>query len=189
MLSEKGKDRLLTLAREALWSHLTGKSSLVAEAPPEELMAPRGAFVSLHRAGDLRGCIGTFEATESLFKTVQSMAIASGTRDPRFDLVTADELDAIEIEISVLSPRRTIRDVNEIVVGQHGLYVTSGYRHGVLLPQVATDCGWDAETFLSHTCQKAGLPADAWKGGDIKLEVFEAEVFSETPKGSPLGKR
>lgn len=182
MLSEKGKDRLLSLAREVLRTHLSGKPAPVMEEPPEELATLAGAFVTLHHGEQLRGCIGTFEASEPLIKTVEKMAIAAGTRDPRFDPVTIDELDDIEIEISILSPRRPVSGVEEIVVGRHGLYVTRGFQHGVLLPQVATDCGWDAETFLSHTCLKANLPSDAWKRGDVTIEVFEAEVFSEPPK-------
>lgn len=188
MLSGKGKDRLLSLAREVLRAHLSGRPVAGMENLPDELNVPAGAFVTLHREGDLRGCIGTFQASEALWRTVQQMAVAAGTRDPRFDPVTLHELDDIDIEISVLSPRRPIGGVDEIVVGRHGLYVTRGFQHGVLLPQVATDQGWDPETFLSHTCLKAGLPADAWKRGDVTIEVFEAEVFSETPKGSPSGK-
>lgn len=179
MLSGKGKDTLLSLARETLSSHLAGKSPPEVTSPPDELAALCGAFVSLHKGDALRGCIGTFEASEPLFKTVERMAISAGTRDPRFDPVTADELSEIEIEISVLSPRRPIRDFSEIVVGRDGLCVTRGFHHGVLLPQVATDQEWDAETFLSHTCLKAGLDANAWREGDLVIEVFEAEIFSE----------
>ena len=140
---------------------------------------PCGAFVSLHKQGGLRGCIGTFIGLRPLVNTVQEMAISASLNDPRFPPVSEDELKEIDIEISVLSPLREIKDLSEIEVGRHGIYITRGYLSGVLLPQVATEYAWDRDTFLQHTCQKAGLPPDAWKQEGTKIEIFSAQVFGE----------
>jgi AmmeMemoRadiSam system protein A len=140
---------------------------------------PSGAFVSLHKLGQLRGCIGTFTSPRPLVNTVQEMAISSSQRDPRFPPVQDEEMQDIDIEISVLSPLREIQDVGEIEVGRHGIYITKGFYSGVLLPQVATEYGWNRETFLEHTCMKAGLPPETWKEAGVKIEIFEAQVFGE----------
>jgi AmmeMemoRadiSam system protein A len=107
------------------------------------------------------------------------MAYASATSDPRFPPVTERDVPRLDLEISVLSPLRQIRSVDEIDVGRHGLVVKGGGRHGLLLPQVATEAGWDSETFLGYTCEKAGLSRDAWRSDDTKIFVFTALVFGE----------
>lgn len=180
VLSDAARESLLRLARSQI-EHVierAGDAPLEAEGP--ELNA--GAFVSLHIAGRLRGCIGTFETSRPIREQVREMAVAAATRDPRFPPMTAQELPEVDIEISVLTPPRAISDVSEIVVGTHGLIVTRGYRRGVLLPQVAIEHGWDRQTFLEHTCVKAGLPADAWNSPETIVEVFTAEVFGEKPR-------
>lgn len=138
----------------------------------------RGAFVTLHKKGALRGCIGYIEAIEPLVEAVREMAYAAAFRDPRFSPLTADEFDEIDIEISVLSPIFTIENPQDVVVGTHGLIVSYGGRRGLLLPQVPVEQGWDRGTFLQHTCLKAGLPPDALEQG-AKLEGFTATVFGE----------
>jgi AmmeMemoRadiSam system protein A len=110
---------------------------------------------------------------------VKEVAVSSAFEDPRFPPVQRSELAQLTIEISVLSPLRRITDPREVVVGVHGILIRRGFRSGLLLPQVATEQGWDRETFLAHTCRKAGLPMDAWKSPDVVLEVFSATVFSE----------
>lgn len=117
-------------------------------------------------------------------RTVADMARAAAFEDTRFRPLTAEELPDVDLEISVLTPMRRIADVTEIEVGRHGLWVAQGHRRGVLLPQVATCCGWGRETFLEQTCLKAGLPRDAWRRG-AEIYVFEAEVFGEKEKTSP----
>jgi AmmeMemoRadiSam system protein A len=109
---------------------------------------------------------------------VEECAIAAASRDPRFPPLTAGELPAVDIEISVLTPICPVGDVTEIEVGRDGLVAQDGYRRGLLLPQVASERGWDRETFLSHTCLKAGLRSDAWRTG-ARISRFQAEVFSE----------
>jgi AmmeMemoRadiSam system protein A len=138
-----------------------------------------GAFVTIHKKGQLRGCIGNMIGQGPLVETIQEMAIASSTGDPRFRPVNVDELKDIDIEISVLSPLREIKDVNEIEVGTHGILMSRGMFHGVLLPQVATEYCWDRTTFLQHTCMKAGLPEDAWQDPKTRIEIFSAQVFRE----------
>jgi AmmeMemoRadiSam system protein A len=152
-------------------------------APPEPspaLREKRGAFVTLHErsTGDLRGCIGYIEPLFPLAETVTRAALAAALHDRRFAPVTAAELPGLVIEISVLSPPQPIRP-DAIVVGRHGLIISAGGRSGLLLPQVATELGWDAETFLDQTCRKAGLPAGTWRRPETELLGFTATVFGE----------
>jgi AmmeMemoRadiSam system protein A len=137
-----------------------------------------GAFVTLQEKGELRGCIGHMWSNEELYRLVQQMAVAAATEDPRFEPVQQEELADIDIEISVLSPMQLVKDVSEIQVGRDGLYIVAGPYAGVLLPQVATEWGWDRDEFLREVCLKAGLPSDAWKKG-ATLYRFSAQVFGE----------
>jgi len=178
-LTPEEKKRLLQIARQTISRHLKKGKVEQEQADTDALAAPCGAFVTLHRQGMLRGCIGTFVSKRPLVDTVQEMAISASTRDPRFAPMSEDELGEVDVEISVLSPLRQIKDPNEIEVGRHGIFITRGFYSGVLLPQVATEQGWDRDTFLQQTCVKAGLAADAWKDPDTKIEVFEAQVFGE----------
>ncbi len=136
-----------------------------------------GAFVTLNKRGQLRGCIGNIISARPLITTVADMTEAAALHDPRFNPVQPSELKDITFEISVLTPIRTVKDVKEIVIGRDGIIITRGYNRGLLLPQVATEYGWDLQTFLEQTCRKAGLPASAWKEKGTTIEVFSAEVF------------
>jgi AmmeMemoRadiSam system protein A len=177
-LAKQEKTLLLELAREAIDRRLENRFQLrKVESPP--LALPHGAFVTLHRQGELRGCIGRVRSLDPLYATVQEMAVAAAFQDPRFKPVARDEFSLLEIEISVLSPPETIADPTQIEVGKHGLIISSGPYSGLLLPQVATEWGWDAETFLNHTCLKAGLPENYWRQTQVKIEAFTAQVFSE----------
>ena len=181
MLSQLQRTQLLKTAREAIAAVLDGRRPELDPATfDDDLRRPAGAFVSLHdRGGDLRGCIGSIVPVAPLCQAVVSSAVNAAFRDPRFDPLTKDELGNIELEISVMGPIEEVRDTAEIEVGRDGLIITKGRNSGLLLPQVATDFGWDLETFLSHTCTKAGLPPDAWRSPDCRIERFSAEVFSE----------
>ncbi len=140
--------------------------------------ADRACFVSLHSAdGGLRGCIGTLEPRGALGESVVQMAVSAGQKDPRFTPVGADELPGLSVEISVLSPHEPVSGPGDVEVGRHGLLVRGRGRSGVLLPQVASEYGWDPETFLAQTCRKAGLPATAWRDPDVRVWRFSAEVF------------
>ncbi|MEE9516343.1 MAG: AmmeMemoRadiSam system protein A [Candidatus Adiutricales bacterium] len=173
------KEILLKLARFAIMERLGSEAELPVYEPSSGLNMPCGAFVSLHRKGQLRGCIGTFSAQNPLEKTVQEMARAAAFQDPRFAPVSESEIAEIDLEISALSPMREIEDIEKIEVGRHGLYVVDGPYSGVLLPQVAVEQVWDRYTFLEQTCLKAGLDRNRWRSGDIKIFVFSAQVFGE----------
>jgi AmmeMemoRadiSam system protein A len=179
MTSDADRALLLRMARDAVAAHVNPQfQSAIGILQSAILVRPGGAFVTLHTRGDLRGCIGHIEATEPLGRVVVRCAVAACSSDPRFPPVAAGELDAIDVEISLLGPLERIDGPQEIVVGRDGLVVERGRQRGLLLPQVATEWGWDAETFLAHTCLKAGLPRGAWKQG-ASLWRFEAEVFGE----------
>ncbi|MFO1464706.1 MAG: AmmeMemoRadiSam system protein A [bacterium] len=182
MLKEREKSELLRFARFAVEEQLRQGRAEFREASEAGLHRPGGAFVTLHRGEELRGCIGRIISPDPLYRTVQEMAIAAATQDYRFSPVRFEELVEIEFEISALTEPKPIAGVEEIQVGLHGLIVSAGARRGLLLPQVATEYGWDAATFLSHTCQKAGLPLDYWRHGPLRIEAFSAEVFSEGPR-------
>ena len=174
------RQELLRLARQTVESVARTGKPPAYECTLPALERKRGAFVTLHQRGRLRGCIGHFEAERPVWKTVMEMAIAASTQDPRFPRVSAAELDSLDYEISVLSPLRKIKDWREIRLGIHGVQVGRGFRRGVFLPQVATETGWDLDTFMGELCsQKAGLPREAWKDPRTDLYVFTAEVFSD----------
>jgi len=175
--NETDRRRLLQIAREAITAHVSGAPAVELSACPS-LERPGGAFVSIHHGGELRGCIGLLEA-QSLLRVVRDCAVAACSADPRFTPVSADELVALEIEVSVLGSFEPIASPDDIEVGRHGLLVEQEGQRGLLLPQVATEWRWDRETFLAQTCNKAGLRRDAWKQG-AKVWRFEAEVFGES---------
>ncbi len=181
-LSPQQKAMLLALARRAIRERVRGVVSTSALPLDPVLQQLGAAFVTLTKGGALRGCIGFVRAAQSLAETVRHCAVAAATSDPRFPPVAAADLPNLQMEISALSPLRRIETVDEIRVGVHGLYVSQGARHGLLLPQVATEHGWDRDTFLSHTCLKAGLPGDAWRGG-AEIQVFTVDRFSD---GRPI---
>ncbi|MBN2564268.1 MAG: AmmeMemoRadiSam system protein B [Candidatus Eisenbacteria bacterium] len=178
-LSEKERSALLTLARRSIEAALEGGRPPRLEVSSPALSTECGAFVTLERRGALRGCIGYIRGIKPLGQTVSEMAVQAALHDPRFPPVSRDELDGLTIEISVLSPLLVVNDVSEIVVGKHGLIIQQGARSGLLLPQVATDQGWDRDTFLDHTCLKAGLQPGCWRGDDVTILKFTAEVFGE----------
>jgi hypothetical protein len=145
--------------------------------PTDKLAEHLGAFVTLTIRGRLRGCIGHIVGTRPLHETIAEMAGCAAFQDPRFPPLSRGELAELEIEISILGPVTPCPDVNKIEVGRHGLIVRRGGSSGLLLPQVAVEWKWDRETFLAHTCQKAGLPSDCWKRPGTDVLWFEAEVF------------
>jgi AmmeMemoRadiSam system protein A len=182
-LSDRDKAQLLRLARQAIEQCTLGRHlPALAEPEMDSLGARCGVFVTLRKAGLLRGCIGHIEASTSLWQTVRECAVAAASRDPRFEPVTPLELADLQIEISVLSALTDIRP-EEVEVGRHGLLISRDFHRGLLLPQVATQWRWDREQFLEQTCIKAGLPPDAWRQGS-RIQAFTAEVFAES-KGCP----
>lgn len=181
-LTPQEGQRALALARASLEHYVRTGARLT---PPEPftggLAQPCGAFVSLHtRGGDLRGCIGHMIGEGPLGELILELAVSAGTRDSRFEAVTEPELDDLVYEISVLTPMQPI-DPTNVTPGVHGLYIRRGRYGGVLLPQVATEWGWDRETFLDQTCRKAGLPEGAWREPNTEVLAFTAQVVSENP--------
>jgi len=176
-LSAEEKEKLREVAFHAIRCRCMGEAmpDIAVEAP--RLKEPGAAFVCIHKGKDLRGCIGMIEARAPLWETIKRMAVEAAFGDPRFCAIAGDELDKIDIEISVLTPMRRIGDLSEIEIGKHGLFIRRGIRSGLLLPQVATEHNWNREQFLKWTCNKAGLPEEAWKDEDVELYVFSADVF------------
>ena len=176
-LSDQDKETLRHIAKTVIENTSQGKPmpGFTVESPV--LKEKRGAFVTITRKGQLRGCIGYVQPYKSLFRTVEEMAAQAAFHDPRFEPVTEKELADLEIEISALTPLRRVADVEEIEVGKHGILIEKGFHSGLLLPQVAAENGWDRETFLEHTCLKAGLPRDAWKAEDTVISIFSADIF------------
>jgi AmmeMemoRadiSam system protein A len=181
MLDKDDRAALLRLARTTLESHYSRKTTPAYNPSGQALMERKGAFVSLHRGDDLRGCIGQLYPDRELYKIVQHCILSAALEDTRFMPVVEEELPELNIEISVLTPFRRIRRIEEIEVGKHGLYIVQGRFRGLLLPQVATQFGWDRLTFLKQTCRKSGLPDSAWQDPQTIIHTFEAEVFSDSP--------
>jgi len=170
----------LDIARRTLAASFSdGAYSLSADLPAI-FKEKRGAFVTLRDNEQLRGCIGIFEGRENLAETIKEMAMAAAFDDSRFPPLTADELEKIKIEISVLSPMQRVASADEIELGKHGVYVSRDWQNGVYLPQVAEETGWGKEKFLDSLCEeKAGLPKNCWRDGTAELSVFTAQVFKE----------
>ena len=180
-MNNKDRSQLLDTARKSIEYYLNHRKHHILDNQNNPVfMEERAVFVTLHKNGNLRGCIGHMHARMPLYKAVIEMAEASAFEDPRFPTVQKKELDKIEIEISVLSPMERIFDYKKIRMGIDGVWIKKGFRSGVYLPQVAIDTGWDRETFLQSLCSsKAGLPADAYKDIDIEIYIFQVEKFSE----------
>jgi MEMO1 family protein len=179
-LEENDKIELLRIARNTVKEYIGDHKmpDIDVKNLSDNLKTKCGAFVTLKENGELRGCIGRFDAAEPLYKVVQNMAVASSTQDYRFSPVELNEVDKLEIEISVLTPMRKIKSIDEIELGKHGIYIRKGMNGGTFLPQVATETGWTKEEFLGHCAQdKAGIGWNGWKDADIY--VYEALVFSE----------
>jgi uncharacterized protein len=182
-LAEAAKQTLLDVARRAV-RLAAERGELLADLPSDEvLQRPTGAFVTLHRFGRLRGCVGQLASNEPLISVVAYCAMAAALEDPRFTPMNAAELDGIEIEISVLSSLAEISP-DQIEAGKHGLLVSNRGNRGVLLPQVALEHQWEARRFLEETCVKAGLEREAWRDAQTRIQAFTAEIFSEANSGA-----
>jgi AmmeMemoRadiSam system protein A len=179
-LSTSEKKYLLALARKVIDLKVEGKDQEREAYFSPTLKEQRGVFVTLNKSHQLRGCIGYIEGLKPLQIAVEDMALAAAFDDPRFPSIEKKEVKEIEIEISILSPLETITDPNQIEIGRHGIIIEQGLMRGLLLPQVATEYDWDVHTFLEQTCQKAGLPKDAWQDTATTIQIFSAEIFSES---------
>jgi len=179
-LNDEQKKFLLKIARETVDLYVKTGKAAEFNIQDKRLLNEEGAFVTIHKNGNLRGCIGNIIGRGPLAKTVRDMAVAASSKDPRFPPITPDELPKTDVEVSVLSRPRVTKDVNEIIMGKHGVIISKGFKSGVFLPQVADETGWSRDEFLSQLCsQKAGLPRDCWKNLETKIEIFTAQVFGE----------
>ena len=181
MLNQQQRTRLLRIARESIAAVLAGRRpELSPDEFDDDLRRPAGSFVTLKtKEGDLRGCIGSIYPVAPLWQAVSESAINAAFRDPRFNPISPEELAELELEISVMGPIEEVTNPDEIEVGRDGLIVRRGRSAGLLLPQVASEYGWDRQTFLSQTCVKAGLPPDSWRFPECRIEKFAAEVFGQ----------
>lgn len=186
MLEESDRRLLVAVARERITANLEERKPFLPE-PTEAVLVLSGAFVTLHtvsgRARELRGCIGHIEARSSLYDTISSAAVSAAFQDFRFPPLTLAELPSVELEISVISPFERVSTPEDVEPGTHGLFIRLGGSSGLLLPQVASERKWDRDTFLAHTCRKAGLPPDAWRDPAAEISRFTAEVFDEASLG------
>lgn len=187
MLNEEEKKTALRVARYVLESWIRDKkkpTDIEKKFPiTETLKEKRGVFVTLEvgrqsKKKKLRGCVGYITGVKSVYKTIADNAINASTEDSRFSPVTAKELEKISIEVSVMTPLEVCRP-EDIVVGRDGIIIQKGFYSGLLLPQVATEYGWDRIEFLEQTCWKAGLYENAWKEPDTVIKKFSAQVFNE----------
>ncbi len=175
-LGEENRRFLKTVAREAVERHVRGQELERPLYDDPRLKKEWGAFVTLKIGGLLRGCIGNIVSDQPLPETIAELAVKSASSDPRFPPIGPAELESLDIDISVMGPLQEVKDIGEIVIGRDGLVIEKGLNRGLLLPQVASEHGFDVPTFLSQTCLKAGLPLDAWKKG-ARIYRFPAEVF------------
>jgi hypothetical protein len=193
-LSQEDGRAVVELARSAIEAHVRGEKLRLQSWSSGFLSQERGVFVTLNTVGQgpdkLRGCIGFPYPVKKLGEAVQEAAIASASEDPRFPPVRPGELGSIVVEVSVLTPPKPLEakrraDLQKMVrIGKDGLIVSRSYTSGLLLPQVATEFGFDQQEFLCQACLKAGLMPDAWLDQETKLHVFQAEVFAEkSPRG------
>ena len=181
MLTDEQRRVLVDVARRSVAARVSGLRWTLAGVP--DVPAAPGVFVTLKIAGVLRGCLGTLECAGDLAGEVARCAANAASEDTRFPPVTATDLPALTVEVSVLGPLERIdpRAAGALTIGRHGLVVEQGRHRGLLLPQVATEWGWSAEQFLRQTCRKAGLEPQAWEH-DAIVYRFAAEVFGEVPE-------
>ncbi len=181
MLHAEQKKFLLGLAREAIAAHWSDAAPSEGVTEKSETAEPsyQGVFVSLLLHDRLRGCVGSLKTVANLRETIAHAAQAAAFQDPRFPPLPQDELDEVQIEISLLHPLQILQSPEEIEIGEDGVMIRLGEKHGLLLPQVASKRHWEGHTFLQHVCRKADLPPDAWQNPQAELFRFRAEIFSD----------
>jgi uncharacterized protein (TIGR00296 family) len=185
MLSQSDGDFLVKLARKAIKAYVQNRDVINPPKAPEYMNEKMGVFVTIHKNSDLRGCIGYPEPIKPLITALIEVAIGAATEDPRFPPVKLQELDEIQLEVSVLTkPEIIIVEkpadyINKIIIGEDGLIMERGMFRGLLLPQVPVEWGWDVEEFLANTCMKAGMSPDCWLHEDIKIYAFKSQIFEE----------
>ncbi len=175
-ITDEDRKSMLVWARQCIEEHLTGRKP---HRPDFSAYPSCGAFVTLHKNGQLRGCIGYTVSSDPLDETLKEAALAAAFQDPRFPPLKQDELEAIDLEISLLTPPEPVGSPEDLEMGTHGGIIRSGYNSGLFLPQVATEQGWGTQEFMDHLCRKAGLPPTYWKTDKYELYRFTAVILSE----------
>lgn len=179
MLSKVAETYLLKTARQAIIHQVRQQDFQPEPMADTSLNVCSGCFVTINQNGHLRGCIGNFQSQQPLYREIATMAVAAASQDPRFPPMGEEDLDNFRLEITVLSTLKKISETSEIEVGKHGIYIIKEHNHGVLLPQVATEYGWDRETFLRQTSVKAGLTENSWQHPDTDIYIFSGQIFHE----------
>jgi len=172
------KKEFLKLARQTIENFLKDGTKEYPETAIPKFLEKRGVFVTLHKKGSLRGCIGYPLPIKPLIESIVDNAISSAAEDPRFKSVTASELKDIDIEISILTVPQKVESYKDVKVGRDGIIITKGFMRGLLLPQVPVEQNWGLEEYISHGCMIAGLPMDEWRRG-VSIEIFQGIVFGE----------
>ena len=173
------KKELLKVARATIENYLKDGSRDYPPVDNPKFKEKRGVFVTLHKKGDLRGCIGYPLPIKPLIEAVVDNAISSSTEDYRFSPVKLTEMEDIDLEISVLTVPQKVESYRDVVVGRDGIIISKGMNRGLLLPQVPVEQKWNLEEYISYGCMKAGLPTNEWKKG-VEIETFQGIVFGET---------
>lgn len=173
------KDTLLQIARNAITCHLEDRIPSKLPGLDAKLLQKSGAFVTLQKGEQLRGCVGQITSDKPLYETVAQTAIAAATCDPRFHQVDLLEMPELTIEISVLTSLQPLEHLEDLEIGVHGLYIKNDTYSGLLLPQVATAYNWDRTQFLQQVCKKAQLPEEAWQDPETEIYLFSSQVFGE----------
>ena len=172
--------RSATITRRTTEQFLTNEVVFAYQARNPDLLQPMGAYVTYEKSGELRGCLGRLEGDRPAYLNVQYAALAAALADPRFPAVTAEELDELTLEITLLYPMQQVESPDEILIGRDGVLMRVGETDGALfLPQVPLDQGWDLEDTLVQLCRKAGLPDDAWQSPDARFYTFAGQWFGE----------
>lgn len=186
---------LIQLAKDSIRTYFSDSEPEISKDIKQKYSENRGVFVTLHKEGQLRGCIGFTEPRFPLYEGIARAARLAAFEDPRFSQLQRDEFESILIEISILTVPQLIRikkpeDYLKLIkIGTDGLIIKSGMFSGLLLPQVAVEYNWDVETFLRHTCMKAGLSYEAWRDTNHQLYKFQAQIFSEEDGGTIIEKK
>ena len=175
-ITAEDRKSMLVWARQCIEGQLTGNKP---NRPDLSAYPSCGAFVTLHKSGELRGCIGYTVSSDPLDETLKEAALAAAFQDPRFPQLKLGELEAIDLEISLLTPPEAVASPGDLEMGTHGGIIKSGYNSGLFLPQVATEQGWGIQEFMDHLCMKAGLPSTYWKTDKYELFRFTAVILSE----------
>ena len=178
-ISFENKKNIILAVRKAVETEIFKKTSFNPDLSDSFFDNKTGIFVTIHKNGKLRGCIGYIEGFMPIREAIYDLALSAAFRDPRFPPLSAEEYQLIDFEISILSPIEKINSIEEIIIGEDGLIITKGMKRGLLLPQVATENNMTKEEFLSHTCMKAGLSPNEWKSSGVQIEKFSAVVLKE----------